>query len=138
VKTNLQVLTNTRLAGVQNWTELAEKANWSVAQMASLSSVSIYTLKRHFLESFGKNPKKWIIEQRQIKALELLKSGASVKETSFQLGYSHQSTFSREFKKYWNYSPSGTLFAIGRNRHIDEKATAAPKWLHYSCLQTAK
>lgn len=91
---------NTRLRHIQNWSELAKQAKWSVAQLARLCGVSARTLERHFLKELGKRPKKWLAEQRRLRAIELLKAGDSVKETAGNLGYRHAGHFSREFKEY--------------------------------------
>jgi len=103
---------NTRLNHVQNWPDLAQKANWSVTTMAKDCGVSSRSLQRHFLKTFGKSPKTWLLEQRQKKAVEFLQRGSSVKEVSSKVGYQHVSAFSRQFKKIEGDSPIG-LFKAG-------------------------
>ena len=102
---------NTKLHYIENWLELAQRANWSVANVAELCVVSIKTLERYFIREKGKTPKAWLAEQRQYQALELLRNGFSVKETAMQMGYSHATQFSREFHKFWGSSPGSSLTA---------------------------
>jgi len=96
---------NTPLNHIQNWEELAQKAGWSVASLAKHCGVSVRTIERYFLESKGRRPKEWFNEKRQERAMKLLLGSYSAKETANHLGYTHSSTFSREFTKYWGFSP---------------------------------
>ncbi|MGN6556310.1 MAG: helix-turn-helix transcriptional regulator [Verrucomicrobiota bacterium] len=95
---------NTRLQRIQNWPELAELAKWSVTGLAKRCGLSKRALQRHFQNNVGKPPKAWLLEARQKRAIKLLET-LSVKETAAALGYRHATHFSREFKKYWGYSP---------------------------------
>ena len=97
---------NTRLNHIQNWLELAQQANWSAAVLAKKCGVSVRTLHRHFLKQMGKNTKSWLAEQRQCHALELLRDGSSIKETSSCLGYKQPSNFTRKYKHHWGICPS--------------------------------
>ena len=90
---------NTKLSHIQNCPELARQVNWSVSKLAAHCGVSKRTLRRYFLKTMCQNPKAWLAGQRQKQAIELLRDGSSVKETSSQLGYQNPETFSREFKK---------------------------------------
>ena len=90
---------NTKLSYIRNWPELARQANWSCAELAKLCGVSVRTLERHFYKLFDRAPKKWLIEDRQREAINLLRTGSSMKEISARLGYRQPSTFSREFAK---------------------------------------
>jgi transcriptional regulator GlxA family with amidase domain len=99
---------NTKLNNTQNWLDLARRAGWSVSELAKFCEVSARTLERHFFKEMGKTPKKWLIEQRQKRARELLCYGYSVKVVASEVGYMHSSSFSREFKKLSGHSPSST------------------------------
>lgn len=90
---------NARLAKIQAWPELANHANWFVAKLARLCSVSERSLRRHIQENWRQAPKSWLAGQRQKQAVELLRDGSSVKETAMRLGCKNPETFSREFKK---------------------------------------
>ena len=96
---------NTKLNHIQDWPELARQANWSVSKLAALCEVSERTLRRYCQRNMNHSPKTWLAEQRQKQAIELLRDGSSVKETSAQLGYRHAETFSRGFKKQCGKCP---------------------------------
>lgn len=96
---------NLRLNQIENWPELARRAKWSVIQLATLCSVSIRTLERHFQDTQQQTPEQWLAEQRWRQALALLCEGVQVKSTASELGWRQASTFSREFKKRFGRSP---------------------------------
>ena len=75
------------------------ETKWSTSALAKRCGVSVRTLERHFLKEMNKSPKAWILEQRLLEAVELLRDGRSVKETAEYLGYKHATHFSREFMK---------------------------------------
>jgi AraC-like DNA-binding protein len=97
---------NNKLKHIQDWLELAKRANWSVKKMAKECEVSVRALELYFLKTKSKPPKVWMIEERQRLAVEWLSGGASVKETSAMLGYKYANHFSREFKLFWGHSPT--------------------------------
>ncbi|HWC60422.1 MAG TPA: helix-turn-helix transcriptional regulator [Verrucomicrobiae bacterium] len=97
---------NTPLKHIKNWTELAKESNWSARKLAKVCGVSLRTLQRHFLANVGVSPKAWLAEQRQRQAAELLRKGASVKETSIELGYKQPTNFTRKYKSHWGVCPS--------------------------------
>jgi AraC-like DNA-binding protein len=97
---------NTRLYQIESWPDLAIQSNWSVANLAKLCNVSERTLHRHFLKLTGRSARPWLAEQRQSRALELLRNGSSIKETASVLGYRQPSNFTRQFKKHWGACPS--------------------------------
>ena len=99
-------MNNSRLKRIQNWPELAQQANWSVAALAKLCGVSANTLRRYFLHQARKAPGAWLAEQRQHQAVELLRDGSSIKETASCLGYKQQTNFTRKFKEFWGVCPS--------------------------------
>ena len=104
-----------RLQHIQNWPELARQANWSVAALAKSCGISKDTLRRHFLQHFGKSPGAWLAEQRQNEAIRLLRDGSSIKETAACLGYKQQTNFTRKFKEFWGTPPSLQAPVLGRN-----------------------
>jgi AraC-like DNA-binding protein len=89
-----------------NWLDLAREANWSVTKMAKQCGISTQTLHRYFVENLGESTKCWVDEQRLCLAVELLCECYSIKETAYRLGYEHQSSFTRAFKKRWGICPS--------------------------------
>lgn len=97
---------NSKLNQTQDWLEVAIKANWSVAKVAKLCGVSVRSLELYFLKTKGKTPRTWLSEQRQIKGIELLRKGTSVKETAADLNYKYAQHFSRDFKRMLGYCPT--------------------------------
>jgi len=90
---------NTRLRHIENWQGRAAEAKWRVAALADKCGVSIRSIERHFRKEMGKSPKTWLAEQRQERAMELLRAGYIGKEVAFSLGYTTQNHFSRDFKR---------------------------------------
>jgi transcriptional regulator GlxA family with amidase domain len=95
-----------RLNRIQSWRELAQAAKWSAATLAKHCGVSLRTLERHFLKEMGKSPKAWLVEQRQQRALELVRDGSSVKEMAAVLDFKHSTHLSRDFKGQWGCCPT--------------------------------
>jgi len=60
-----------------------------------------------FKAATGLSPKQYMMQRKMKRAAELLdESFLSVKEIAADLGFDHQSHFSREFKKHSGASPS--------------------------------
>jgi AraC-like DNA-binding protein len=97
---------NTKLKHLQDWPELARQAKWSASALGKLCGVSVRALHRHFVKERGMNTKIWLAEQRQHKALDLLRDGLSIKETATALGYKEASSFTRRCKNQTGLCPS--------------------------------
>ena len=97
---------NSHLHQIQDRQELAQAAGWSAAALAKNHGATLRTLERYFRKNMGKSPKAWLIEQRQHRAIALLREGKSVKETAAFLGYKQATTFSREFMKHSGNYPT--------------------------------
>jgi AraC-like DNA-binding protein len=100
---------NTRLKYIKDWQELAIKVDWSASRLAQECGVSLRTLERHFRDQLHVSPKTWLVEERDKKAIELLKNGFSIKEAAANTGYQNTSTFCREFKRRQGQSPTTSL-----------------------------
>lgn len=96
---------HTHLHQITNWPELAEEAKWNSGKLAAVCKVSLRTLERFFLKKFGQTPKRWITEQRQIRAAKRIQEGRWLKEVAADTGYDSHTQFSRDFKGYWGLSP---------------------------------
>jgi transcriptional regulator GlxA family with amidase domain len=107
---------NTRLSHIQNWTELAQQAKWSASALAKKCGITVRTLERYFLRQMNKSPKAWLAEQRQRRAVELLRDGSSVKETATCLGYKQPTNFTRKYKKHWGFCPANQTPRIMRTK----------------------
>jgi transcriptional regulator GlxA family with amidase domain len=97
---------NTTLSKVQNWPELAQKADWKARNLARLCGVSLRSLEVWFLRTNAVSPKHWLCDQRRQRAIEFLKAGVSVKETASLLGYRYPHHLSRELKKNFGLNPT--------------------------------
>ena len=90
----------------KEWEEMARRANYSTAELASLCGVSVRQLERIFQHTFCQSPKRWLNTLRLNAARRLLQGGGSVKEAAFSFGYKHPQHFSRDFRRFFGVSPS--------------------------------
>jgi len=97
---------SSRLIEVRNWPELAQATNYSAALLSQRCQISTRQLERFFLKNVGESPHHWLHHHRMKRALELLRSGCSVKEVALTLGYRTIAHFSREFKRWHGFPPS--------------------------------
>jgi len=80
--------------------------NLTVADFASLSGRSLSSFNRDFKRKYGKPPKQWLIENRMIKAAQLLENGSSVTNCALDVGYSNTSHFIKSYKSMHGKTPS--------------------------------
>ncbi len=97
---------NTKLKYVNNWTELAKQANWSVRKLSKLCNVSSRSLERFFLKQMRSTPRLWMSKERHTIAETLLRNWLSVKETAAVLGFKQPQHFSEEFKRNCGRCPT--------------------------------
>src|SRR5579859_4251940 len=97
----------TRLSTIrtQQWQEWAHVTKYSPAALALKCGASPRHLRRFFLQHTGKNPRNWLQELRMRKALRFFADGHNVSETAHLLHYDQISHFSREFKRYYGFTP---------------------------------
>jgi len=98
-------MNNPRLSHIQDWPQLAHEAGYSVSGLAKSCSVSVRSLERLCLTTFGDTPRRWLNALRMQRAIELLRHGSNVNQTADRLGYHDRSHFSREFKRHYRFSP---------------------------------
>lgn len=70
----------------------------SLAEMSESVGASVRTIQRIFRREVGSDFEFWRRQARLMKAVELLVSGRSVKETSFALGYRQPTAFVEMFR----------------------------------------
>ena len=64
-------------------------------------------LSKTFKSSYGINISQYRIQQRLIKAYELIVEGKlSIFQVAMEVGYKDQSSFARMFKKFFGFSPT--------------------------------
>jgi AraC-like DNA-binding protein len=95
-----------RLDWVQNWPQLAKKAQYNPRKLAAECHISLSQLDRYFRFRFLKTPGVWLRQVRlQEGARMLLYPGSSVKAVALELGYSDSSQFCHEFKRQFGCTP---------------------------------
>ncbi|MFT5836336.1 MAG: AraC-like DNA-binding protein [Sulfurimonas sp.] len=80
--------------------------NFTLESLASNVNLSKFHFLRMFKKEFGLTPHAFIVNERLNRANSLIQNGLSISEASIQVGFNDQSHFSRNFKKYFGYSPS--------------------------------
>ena len=61
---------------------------------------------RVFKKELGLTPHSFIINERLNRANNLIQKGLTISEASIQVGFNDQSHFTRNFKKYFGYTPT--------------------------------
>lgn len=79
--------------------------NFTLDTLAQNVNLSKYHFLRMFKKDFGLTPHAFIINERLNRANRLIQSGIPIGEASVQVGFSDQSHYSRNFKKYFGYTP---------------------------------
>mgnify|MGYP001269886524 CR=1 FL=1 len=100
----------------QNWESLAAEANYRPRELASLCTVSLRTLQRHFSGRYGMTLGEWLRDLRINQAYERIKSGEQIKYVAYDLGFKQPSHFSRVFKKVHGVTPSTVA---GKNHSLN-------------------
>ena len=105
-----------KLLRVESWEEVAREARFQPAAMASLCSVSLRQLQRHFKHHFGTTPRQWARDLRWQLAQKLIGEGWSNKWVAAELGFTDNAHLCREFKKLCatpqSHAPG---YAVGKN-----------------------
>lgn len=82
-------------------------SNLLMSELAALCGMSISNFQRTFHKVFKQTPAKYILEQRMIKAKQLLRNkDLRISQIAFDCGYQSTSTFNRLFKNSFGLSPS--------------------------------
>ena len=88
----------------------------TVDDYAYLTGRSINTFRRDFKNQFHTTPKKWLVEKRIGKAIELLKTKEiSVTQLAYEVGYENISYFIKAFKSQVGQSPKQYILSQHRN-----------------------
>lgn len=79
----------------------------STGELAKLCGTSVNTLQRQFYSATGLTVRKWMLNFKMEKAVQLLLSeNCSIKETAFLLGFADRYHFSKVFKEYFGTTPA--------------------------------
>jgi AraC-like DNA-binding protein len=95
-----------RLSRVGHWGRLAQDCGYSVRQVAGACRVSERQLQKFFKIRFGITPRQKMRLLRMQHARSLLGKSLAIKVVAFELGYTHVSNFSRDFKLIFGCSPT--------------------------------
>ncbi|QLG89405.1 helix-turn-helix transcriptional regulator [Chitinibacter bivalviorum] len=96
-----------RLRALFSGIRFAPAQAWRVEQLAEQYGVCSAQFQRLCLKNLGATPLQLIIEQRMLRARELLSGGRySVSEVAVAVGYEEIASFSRRFRSHFGYSPS--------------------------------
>lgn len=85
---------------------IAHQAGYNSQNLARLLSLSQRQLQRTYRSHLGVSPQQWLIEQRIERAKLLLIQGKRIKAVAEELGYTHVSHFSLQFKAETGVTPS--------------------------------
>lgn len=95
----------TRLRALFSGIRFAPAQAWRVEQLAAQYGVSAAHFHRLCLKNLGATPLQLIIEQRMLRARELLASGRySVSEVASAVGYEEVASFSRRYRAHFGSS----------------------------------
>ncbi len=86
----------------------------SLAILCGSVGTSARTIQRLFRREVGSGFEFWRRQVRLMKAVELLVSGRSVKETGFALGYGHPAAFVEMFRGILGTTPGAWIHALQR------------------------
>ncbi len=102
---------------VKNTLELIKDTidtNFSLDELAKNSGLSKFHFLRVFKKELGITPHSFIINERLNRAQELIRNGTPISQASLMVGFNDQSHFTRNFKRFYGYTPS----CLKRNSNI--------------------
>lgn len=85
------------------------KENITLTDISNHFFISVSSLCHIFKENFGISIKKYIIEKRMSEANLSIRRGNKPQEVANLFGFSNYSTFYREYKKHFGFSPAETI-----------------------------
>ncbi len=94
----------------------------TMATLCAEVGVSVRTIERAFLKESGINFESWRRQVRLKKAVELLVSGCSVKETAWEIGYSQSSALVELFRETFGTTPKAWISALETASHSSNQS----------------
>jgi AraC-like DNA-binding protein len=79
----------------------------SVGELAEMAHMSIPTFHQHFKAMTATSPLQYMKSLRLTHARQMLQAGARVKAVAHDVGYESESQFSREYRRFFGFPPSG-------------------------------
>ena len=99
-------LNRQQLRDVKGYIEAHLGARLGVEDMAAVAGVSPFHFARAFKATTGQTPHRYLMQRRLERARDLLlQAGYRMSEIAYDLGFSDQSHFSRQFKRHFGLSP---------------------------------
>jgi len=92
--------------GTRSYIENNYDTNLNLDKLSQIHFVSKYHLLRLFKKYYGLTPRQYLIDIRIEKSKELLKSGITVTETCFAVGFESLGSFSSLFKRKTGKTPA--------------------------------
>lgn len=89
-----------------------KQRGFRVKALAVSVGMDVRTLERRFRDQYRMTPKRWITLERMKRAPPLLADGLLNKQVAASLGYTCESNFCRDFKRYFGCAPQE--FARGK------------------------
>jgi len=74
--------------------------------MAEELGVTDRQLRRFFWAKFGQSPHAWVTSNRLEEARQELTQGSLVKQAAMSVGFTKQGNLTRQFKRYFQVTPS--------------------------------
>lgn len=112
VLTSLALPEDRRAAAVAKATMEDLAGNRSFGELCRQAGASTRTIQRVFLREVGTSFENWRRQARLMKAIELLVSGYSVKETACHVGYQQTGAFVTMFRATFNQAPKAWLASL--------------------------
>lgn len=95
-----------KVIGIKKYIDQHYDSELNLDHLSKTQFVSKYHLLRLFKKYYGQTPKQYTIDKRIKTAKSLLKTGISVSETCFTVGFESPGSFSALFKNKIGKSPS--------------------------------
>ena len=81
----------------------------SVGALADMAHMSIPTFHQHFKAVTATSPLQYMKSLRLTRARQMLHAGGRVKSVARDVGYESESQFSREYRRFFGFPPSGSV-----------------------------
>ena len=94
------------VAVIKNYIQSNYMKKLTILEISKMVNLDRHYLTRLFKTKTGRTPKEYLTEIRLLEAIRLLKSGHSVTNTCYMVGYEDVFTFSKAFKKHVGHAPS--------------------------------
>jgi transcriptional regulator GlxA family with amidase domain len=107
-----------RLATIDSWEALAQRARFKPSVMAAYCGVSLRQLQRFFLATRGMSPGQWSRDVRIQQARHLISQGWSDKAVAAELGFTDSAHLCRDFKKIFSATPQAFALANSNTARI--------------------